>query len=157
MCTTNFILTFIICRRNKWIRLEVLRLFIVLVSEHINFSQFMMQSVTMGIFYFRQAFSRFVRCFISFSFSENEEENVKIRMFELHFEPLWNEFDYIRMVFRYSEWILKWVYQRRIFKKNLFDGFQFVVHFMKKNWSLTRIPISTSVSIKRIPFSTLLF
>lgn len=66
MCTTNFISTCIIRRRNKCNRLEVLRLFIVLVSEHINFSQFMMQSVTMGIFYFRQAFSRFARYFISF-------------------------------------------------------------------------------------------
>lgn len=141
MCTTNFILTFIICRRNKWIRLEVLRLFIVLVSEHINFSQFMMQSVTIGIFYFRQAFSRFAWL------KKNEEENVEIQILEL----LWNEFDYIRMEFGHSEWILKWAYQEIIFKKNLFDGFQFDV---QKNWSLTRITFSSSISIKRIPSST---
>lgn len=66
ICPTNFISTFIICRRNEWIWLGVLRLFILLVSGHINFSQFMMQSATMGIFYFRSAFSRFAWYFISF-------------------------------------------------------------------------------------------
>lgn len=60
--TTNFILTFIICRRNKWIRLEVLRLFIVMVSEHQlftiydairNHGNFLLPT---GIFSFRTVF-----------------------------------------------------------------------------------------------------